>query len=89
MIYTSQSFELRLLTGVDLSAATNPKILYTKPNKAEGEWTGTIDGQDITYETTNADLDQKGVWKFQAYCQIGGLNKYGKIVRITVDESIG
>jgi hypothetical protein len=88
MIYTRQSFELRLATGVDLSEATSAKILYTKPNGATGEWTGTTDGLDITYTTTNTDILNKGVWRFQAYCQIEGLNKYGRIVKITIDESI-
>jgi hypothetical protein len=88
MIYTSQSFELRLATGIDLSGATDPKILYTKPNGTEGYFTATVDGQDLTYTTSNTDIVTRGVWKFQAYCQIGGLNKFGKIVRVTIDESI-
>lgn len=88
MIYTEQSIEIRLLTGIDLSSATSPKIMYEKPNGVTGEWTATVDGTDLIYETSNTDLDRKGVWKFQAYVLIGGLNKLGKIAKVTIDERL-
>lgn len=88
MIYTGQSIELRLQTGIDLSGAASPKIKYRKSNGVTGEWTATIDGNDLVYETSNSDLDRKGVWRLQAFCTIGGLNKLGKIAKVTIDEPI-
>lgn len=88
MIYTEQSVELRLNTGIDLSGAASPKIVYRKPNGVTGEWTATIDGNELVYETDNDDLDRNGVWRFQAFVTISSLNKLGKIAKVTVDERI-
>lgn len=88
MIYTGQAWRLRLMTGRSLSGAASPKVLYVKPNGQTGEWTGTIDGNDIIYDVENSDILIKGVWKFQAKCTIGGDVKIGKIVKVTIDEPI-
>lgn len=79
---------LRLQTGIDLSAASVPVISYEKPNGVTGQWSATIDGNDLVYVTSNSDLDRQGPWKFQARCMIAGLNKIGKIAKVTIHPSI-
>jgi hypothetical protein len=89
MIFTEQSVTLRLQTGIDLSGALSPRIAYEKPGGATGEWVATIDSSDLVYITSNDDLDLKGIWKLQAKATIGGLNRFGKIVMLTVTKNIG
>ena len=88
MIFRNQTFILSVNVGQDLSSATDTKILYTKPNGVPGEWVATVSGTSLTYSTANDDIDQDGVWKVQPFYKIAGANKYGKIVKFTVDEHI-
>ena len=88
MISKNQTFTLSIETGQDLTLATDTKILYTKPNAARGEWAADINGSSISYGTANADIDQAGVWKFQAFYKIDGDNKYSSIVKLTIDEHL-
>lgn len=88
MISKNQTFTLSIDTGQDLTLATDTKILYTKPNSARGEWGADINGSSISYGTSNADIDQAGVWKFQAFYKIDGDNKYSSIVKLTIDEHL-
>lgn len=71
---------LSLDTEIDISAATVKKILYKKPSGVTGEWTATVVSTSLTYNLTNTDIDQPGVWQFQTYIEIAGKKGYGAIV---------
>ena len=79
---------LPLDTGLDLSGAANPKILYTTPGGRKGEWVGTIVGENIEYQLANNSIVVLGTWRFQAFCTIGGLNAFGDIIEITFDKPL-
>jgi hypothetical protein len=53
--------------NVDLSTATTTVIHYRKPDGEEGEWTGTVSGENVQYTTVADDIDQSGVWYTQAF----------------------
>lgn len=74
---------LKLDTGQDVSACTVKRILYKKPDGSSGYWAAdSIESNTIlVYNVANADLDQAGVWTFQAFVTIGGKNGYGEYVQ--------
>ena len=75
---------ISLETGLDLTAATNPKILFTRPNGSTGSWTATKNVQALTYNLQNGDIDQPGTWKFQGYCELAGRKAFGDVAKIEV-----
>lgn len=79
-VFNGQSLlELQLDTKYALSTATNPKVLYKKPDGTEGSWIGTIVGTIIKYQLGNNDIDMAGIWQFQAYFEISGRKAFGTI----------
>jgi hypothetical protein len=62
-----------------LGSATVKRILFEKPNGSKGYWDATVSGTTLTYQTTNSDIDQVGLWKFHSYIEVGGLKAYGDI----------
>lgn len=79
--YRTQSLlTIRLDTSYDLTSVTDQSIRFRKPNGERGEWSATISGQDLVYETDENDIDQAGIWEFQAKIVKGGRTGLGKIV---------
>ena len=72
--------EIILDTQIDLSSASVTTIKYRRPDGVRGTFPGTVDGTTIKYQCTNTDLNPSGIWKFQAFVTIGGLNAPGEIV---------
>lgn len=74
---------LKLDTNLDISAASATWILYKKPDGTRGYWESTSieNNTIIVYEMTDADLDQAGVWTFQAFVTLDGRNAYGEYVQ--------
>lgn len=71
-----------------LASATVKRILFTKPNGSKGHWDATESGTLLTYQTTNSDIDQAGLWKFQAYIVVGGLKGFGDITTQYFETSL-
>lgn len=71
-----------------LGSATVKRILFTKPNGSKGYWNGTVSGTSLTYQTTEGDIDQAGLWKFQAYIEVGGLKGFGDITTQYFETSL-
>ena len=70
-VFQSQSYlTISLETGIDLSTATRPEILFVRPDGTKGKWTGTVSGTKITYNLKGGDINQVGNWRFQAKCII-------------------
>ena len=70
---------LRLNTRFNLTGATNPRILYIKPDGVtEGFFPATIqDGTFLVYNISNGDIDVSGKWTFQAYIETVEGTGYG------------
>ena len=84
---TATYYTLTLDTNIDLSTATTHDIVYKKPDESTGTWTGTVtDTTKIQYSVQSGDLDQHGLWRVQAKVTDGGLNGFGDIVLIQVNE---
>ena len=63
-----------------LNSATTKQILYWKPDGTSGEFDASVSGTKLTYQIQDGDIDQKGVWRFQAFwIMSNGLKGYGSI----------
>ena len=82
--YLNDCPELILRSHIDLSIASNPKILYKKPDGVTGNWIAIIVEQNITYQPTTEQIDLVGIWTLQAYIEIDGLPFHGDPVRMVV-----
>lgn len=88
-VFVNQGYlTISLDTGISLASASSPRIYYTKPDGTDGYWSGSISGTAIQKTLDNDDLDQPGIWAFQAYCTIGGLAAWGEIVKERVQNNI-
>jgi len=76
-------------SSVDLSLATETKILYVKPNGEEGEWEATKSGNDFIFNANEGEIDIAGVWKFQAYGKVNDLSFYSDIVEQMFENPLG
>lgn len=70
---------ITLDTGIDLTGATETKILWQRPNGSQGFWNATVSGTTLSRALTDTDIDRYGNWKFQAYVIKGGKKYYGNI----------
>lgn len=70
---------------IDISAATVKLIYFTKPDRSVIVKTALFvtDGTDgqIHYSTVDGDLDQPGLWKIQAYIELGSGSAYSSIIK--------
>ena len=70
-------------TIVDLSSASIIEIIFLKPDGSRNVVSAELytDGTDgiIKYNTVSGDLDQSGVYKIQAYVEVGAGNYYSSI----------
>lgn len=63
----------------NLALADVTKILVTKPDRSTYSYDATVSGTDLTFTLADTELDQDGIWKFQAYIEIDGNKRYGEI----------
>jgi hypothetical protein len=88
-IFKNQGYTtIELDTQISLAGATNPRILYKKPNGISGEWVATVDGTTLVYEADNDTFDQVGVWSFQTKITIDGRDAFGSVVSQLIDKRI-
>lgn len=88
-MFKNQTSPIKLDTDFNIAAATSPRILYQKPNKAKGFWVATIEGNDtLTYNPSAGDINQSGLWQFQGYAVVSGKVYYGVVVPVIVEEEI-
>ena len=85
---TQGYIELVLETGLDLTGATDPIILYQTPAGVKGSWVATVAGTTLTYQLANTTIMKLGTWKFQSFVKIGGLNAYGNVVELTFERPL-
>ncbi len=73
------SLVISLDTGLDMTGASESKILYKKPNGVLGEWPATVTTTILSRQVQNNDIDMAGTWSFQAYAVLSGKKYYGQI----------
>jgi hypothetical protein len=73
---------------VDLSTATFLEIVFSKPDGTRNAVSPSLytDGTDgiIKYNAAVGDLDQAGMYKIQAYIEVGAGNYYSNILNFKV-----
>lgn len=96
-LFKGQSlFEIKLDTGIDISTATEKKVLYKRPDGTLGEWVSTAVQSNPTgppntimvYQLADGDINMAGNWQFQSYVVIGGKAGYGSIVTENVGVTL-
>jgi hypothetical protein len=88
LLYKGQDYRIVLDTGVDLTLASETKILYKKSNGVKGEWLSTADVEAMYYDVTSTENDKDGTWQFQAYAEIAGKTYFGEIVNKVILNNI-
>jgi hypothetical protein len=73
---------------IDLTAATNPKIIFIDPDGQKAYWPGVIEGTLVTYEIQTTDNILVGIYNVQAYAEIDGKTIYGEIKQLNFLESL-
>lgn len=77
------TFILTLDSGVDLTDATLTEIIYEKPDGTKGAFdqaqTSIVTLTKIKFEATNSDLDQIGIWNFQAHWTIDSIDGFSEV----------
>lgn len=77
-------------TDIDLSSATNTKLLVQKPSGEEVEWSATAvvdefgETTRLKYTTVSGDLDEEGFYKLQASATISGWTGKGRTTSFKV-----
>lgn len=89
-VFIDQSYlTLVATTNIDMSAATVTKILYVKPDKTStGSWDAIVRNKSLVYNIQDGDIDQSGMWQFQAYVEIDGKKGFGHIEQIKFNEHL-
>lgn len=70
--------EFRLDVGTSLAGATKMEIQAKKPSGTIVTWTAVQYGTTtkITYTSVAGDIDEIGIWTFQAYVEWGATSKH-------------
>ena len=80
-IFNTQSLlTITLDCGTSVVGATTARVLYQKPDGTTGYWNATPSTNYLIYSILDGDIDQSGVWRFQAYAVLTGKIAYGEIV---------
>jgi len=51
--------------ALDSGDVQSAKITFKRPDKTTGEWTATVVGDALEYETLESDINQSGIWVLQ------------------------
>jgi hypothetical protein len=76
--------------GIDVSSASEKKILWQKPDGTLGSWTAdSVESlTKLVYQVHPGDLAE-GNWITQAYAVVGGKKAYGSYYKFTIGKSLG
>lgn len=74
----------------DIGSATELIIKYKKPSGKTGEWSAQREGSTtrIYYEVSKTDIDEAGIWKFQAWLKITDRMIPGDIAEYEIHEPL-
>ena len=76
-IFMFDDLAISIDLGINLSTATGVKILYKKPSGASGSWAGSATGTKVLYSATDGEIDEPGLWQFEARADIDGKKSSG------------
>jgi len=71
-----------------LGSADVTRIIYEKPSGAKGHFDASVSGTKLVYNVSLGDIDEVGVWIFQAYIEIGGNPSFGGIYKRKFDKTL-
>lgn len=71
-IFMFDDLAISIDLGINLSTATDVKILYKKPSGKYGSWGATTSGTKVLYSATNGEIDEPGLWQFEARADVDG-----------------
>lgn len=78
---------IRLDCGVDISSATQVKIIAKSPLGTKKEWTGVVDASNyVKYTIAAEDFDVAGTWSLQAYVVMPTWTGRGSWVNIDIKD---
>lgn len=84
-----KNLRITLETKIDLTTATNLKILWVDPTGKKGSWNATLTGTtQIYYDMQLTDNIVVGGYSLQSYAEIGGKSTYGAVVPYNFLESL-
>lgn len=86
-VYMFDNTTIKIQIAENISAATDVKINYVKPDGTHGEWEADKDGQYIVYKCENNELNQPGLWQFQAVYDLSG-RKTSAITTLMVSKPL-
>jgi len=70
---------------LNITGATNTKLMIKKPDDTQVEWTATIDGTNhLKYTVVAGDFNIAGTYLLQASLTIGGWSGLGETAQFTV-----
>jgi len=76
-IFMFDDLAISIDLGVNLSTATGVKILYKKPSGVSGSWSANTSGTKVLFSATNGEIDEPGLWQFEARAIIDGKKSSG------------
>jgi hypothetical protein len=89
-IIETQPYDIVLETGITLTGATDPKIIYKKPvSKTIGELVATVEGTTkLKARVTGALNNEVGYWYFHAKASFVGMDQpiLGEAAIVKVEE---
>ena len=89
--FVNDSVKITLNTNVDISAYSDLRIKYQKPDGTTGCWSASLcssSNECIYYNCAIGDLDQSGVWLVQALIIDIGVRLTGLWAKFTVHSPL-
>lgn len=87
-VFRGQSLLIEIDMGQDVSGASTPTILYTKPDGTTGSWIATTNVNKLTYAAANGVLDIPGTWQLQGKIYLSGNRYFSGISMMNVENTL-
>lgn len=87
-VFMFDDLEIAISLGQSLATATETKIWFKKPDGTSGSWDARVSGQSLVYNATAGEIDQPGLWQFEAKLRIGGAKRSSGISTQNVDKPL-
>lgn len=71
-IIIDSPYQLIVETGIDMSTATQTRVIYKKPDQTTSYFTATVSGTTLLVDIPGASNDVAGQWKFHSSVTLPG-----------------
>lgn len=87
-IIVDSPYQIVLETGMDLSTATQTRIIYKKPDQTSSYWSATVSGTTLVFDVPGASNNVAGQWKFHSSVLLPGYAApfLGDVVTLKVQD---